>query len=120
MRRVLWCCALLFSACGTDPIDPCRDAPTYDTDIRRIVDDKCITCHAQALMGSARMGAPDTLDFDDYATIQPNLDALADAITSGREPPRDTPDAPPATSAVERQLVNEWRRCGYPEDEAAR
>jgi hypothetical protein len=115
MRRLLGLLVLV-AACSGDPPDPCAEAPTYDPDIKALVATYCIDCHAKGVMGGDRMGAPVGLDFDDYATLMANLDDFADAFTSGVEPPRDNPEAPPATSGAEREIVNEWRRCGYPEN----
>lgn len=116
MRRLLLLLALSFAACTGDDVDVCAGAPTYESDIRAILDDKCIDCHHTTVRGLNRNGAPEGIDFDDYATLADHVTAIADAITSGREPPRGTPDAPPGTTAAERDLVTDWRRCGFPED----
>ncbi len=116
MRRLFLLFALLFTACAGDEVDPCVDAPTYESGVRDVLDDKCVDCHHTSKMGIDRNGAPDTLNFDDFETLQDDVVAIADAITSGKMPPRGTPDAPPGTSAAQRDTVTEWRRCGFPED----
>jgi uncharacterized membrane protein len=118
VRGALACFAVLAAAAagceGGGPIDTCAMAPTFTNDIRpTIIEVKCIGCHSAALQGSARNGAPDGLDFDTYESTEPNIRAFADSISSGREPPMGlTP--PLATTAEERDLVIDWRTCGYP------
>lgn len=114
MRRA-WLVALLLGGCGSGGgPDICADAPTFTNDIRPIAQQKCVQCHSQTLVGDARNGAPAGLDFDTYETTQPNIQAFADAISSGREPPMGL-DPPVATSAAERDTVSRWRLCSFPE-----
>ena len=108
---------LLLAACGggDDRPDLCDQTPTFNRDIRpAIVEQKCIQCHSVTLTGPLREGAPDGMDFDDYATTKPNIEAFADAITSGRQPPRDLMPSL-ATTKEERAVASKWRVCDYPE-----
>jgi uncharacterized membrane protein len=116
VRRALWFLVLLGASCAGDDVDPCLDTPTYERGVRDVLDEKCTDCHHTSKMGLDRNGAPDALNFDDYATLANDVQAIAEAITSGRMPPRGDPEAPPGTSDVERDLVQDWRRCGFPED----
>jgi uncharacterized membrane protein len=118
-RRVinlLWVSALLIGGCGESTTsDVCASAPTFDRDIRpSLVEDKCINCHTTAKTGPERRGAPPDLNFDTYDTTLPNVDAFADAITSGRQPPPNL-EPPLSTTAEERDLVSVWRQCGFPQ-----
>lgn len=114
MRRWLWI-GLFVAACGGEPPDPCEDAPRYEPTIKALVDTHCINCHASDVSGTNRQGAPIGLDFDDFATLQPNIEQFADSFTSGLMPPRDQPTNPPLTSAGEREQVQLWRQCGFPQ-----
>lgn len=111
MRRLLL--LLLFCVgCGGgegDGPDLCADAPTYTNDIAAIAAEHCLGCHSTDLQGPARNGAPASLNWDDYATLEPNISAFADAITAGRMPQRPNPPVP----AAQRMLVDEWRSCGF-------
>ena len=105
----------LAAACGGEAgPDPCDDGPSYTNQVAPIVAEKCVTCHSRDLAGSARSGAPDGLDFDDFPTLQPVVASVADAITSGRMPPVGVGGAV-ATTAEERRIVDRWRSCGYPQ-----
>lgn len=98
-------------ACGsTAAPDTCVDAPTYARDVAPIVAEKCLSCHSSALAGPQRRGAPDGVDLDDWTLVEPRQAAVADAITSGREPPFGVE---PAVTAEERALVKEWRDCAF-------
>lgn len=117
MRRLLpliLCPWLGLLGCGgEDPPDPCLDAPTYTNQISALLRDHCLACHADSLQGPARNGAPAERTFDDWDLLQPHIADVADVITSGRMPPMDNPFVDPVSPA-QRQLVAEWRRCGYP------
>ena len=117
MRRLWLCTIFSLAACsGGDPPDICDEGPRYDPDVKAIVAARCIQCHSSNSVGVMRDGAPVGVDFDDFATLQPNIEAFAEALTSGVMPPRDSPTAPPATSAAERTQISEWRRCGFREE----
>jgi uncharacterized membrane protein len=103
--------ALAF-ACGSDKPAPCSAPPTFTRDVFPIVQMKCLPCHSSTKTGESRMGAPPGLDFDTYDATMPNQARFADAITSGLEPPMSVPQL--ATTAEERDLVSDWRRCSYP------
>jgi uncharacterized membrane protein len=96
--------------CG-DPVDPCEAAPTYTGQVAALLEARCLGCHASTLSGEARQGAPEGLDLDDLARLEPHLEQVADAITAGWMPPSD---GAPLTTREERSLVAAWRACGYP------
>jgi uncharacterized membrane protein len=116
MRRALPPLVLaLAAACGGgEPPDPCAESPTFTNAVGEISRGKCLSCHSKEVMGAARAGAPEGMDFDDYATLQPAVGPFADAITSGRMPPTG-PSGLGATTPEERRLVDKWRSCGYPQ-----
>ncbi len=112
LASIAACFVGALAACGsTEMPDPCRNAPTWGDDIQPIVERTCLTCHSSMLQGIAREGAPEGLDFDEYPTGTSTLAALADALTSGRMPPPD--DIRFETTADERLLTNDWRRCDF-------
>lgn len=118
MRRVIFTAAIgfLFACGGGDkpPADKCIDAPTYTNEIRPlIIEAKCLGCHDSSLKGVDRNNAPDHLNFETYELMQPNLTEAAAAITAGREPP-PTLMPPIMVTAEERDLVRDWRDCGFP------
>ena len=107
-----WAWILFAWGCGGETEPPtCPDPPTYIRDVRPITQRLCLPCHDSALPVDRRNGAPVGLDFDDFARIQPNAAAFADAMTSGRMPPQGQGVATPA----ERSTVSQWRSCGYTE-----
>lgn len=108
---------LLVAACGgEDPstIPPqCMTPPTFARDIAPIVERVCIRCHDEAKVNQAREGAPVGMNFNRYELITDKA-AFADAITSGRQPPRDAMPPPESVTMEERGTVGTWRTCGYP------
>lgn len=104
---------LFLAACGEDPApDPCVDAPTYTNDIAGIVEVRCLDCHSTSKVGPARQGAPEGLNYNTYDLTQPNFLAFSNALTSGRMPPPT--GGVPGTTPFERDVVDEWQRCGNP------
>ncbi len=114
MRRLLVLVCLFVGCGGAEAPDPCLDAPTYTNQIVPIVQDHCLACHDEGLQGVARNGAPMNVNFNDYASIEPNISRFADNITSGRMPPPEAENVPPINSD-QRRTVDAWRRCGYPQ-----
>jgi mono/diheme cytochrome c family protein len=84
-------------------------AVTYCADIHRIVTDNCTACHATALTGAARGGAPASLNFDTYALCRDQATTMNLSIQSGHMPPGA------ALSAADRALFNTWATGGAPE-----
>lgn len=98
-------------SCGSGA-DPCRNAPRYRVHVQPIVQEKCVGCHSSARAGDARNGAPAGVDFDSYEAVKSRQVELADAITSGRQPPVSEP-AERRPTAEERDTVNAWRACRF-------
>ena len=107
-------CLALVAGCADAPVPSACETPvTFTNDLFPVVvEPKCLPCHSETLRGTARNGAPDGVDFDTYAQVRPRAAAIADAITSGIEPPQN---APVIVTSEDRALVRAWRSCGYPE-----
>jgi hypothetical protein len=84
-------------------------AVTYCGDVHRIVTDNCVSCHATALTGAARGGAPTDLNFDTYALCHDQATTMNLSIQSGHMPPGSP------LSAADRALFNTWATGGTPE-----
>ena len=97
------------AGCGGDGNDRCAVPLTYERDIEPIATAKCANCHAP---GAERRGAPSELNYHDWPSIEPVVAEFADAITSGLMPPIGFE---PTITPEERELVIEWRACGFRE-----
>ena len=97
-----------------DPKDPpCTVSGvtfTYDSNIKGIIDRRCISCHAT---GSGVTGA-DIFDFTTYAGMKDHLDeghVLERVVVLKDMPQANATNMTPA----ERDSVNCWIQAGYPE-----
>lgn len=113
-RAIAAALLLSMSACaGTEVPDECADPPGFAEDVRPvIVQPKCSQCHSESLMGGLRNGAPEGLNFDRLDQFADRKNEFVEAITSGREPP-PTLDPPIEMTALERDLADRWRFCGF-------
>jgi len=117
------------SACGSnapaeDPpagadsgaLCPSKSTATYDNFGKAFFDTYCQGCHASALTGDARMGAPTDHTFDTLAQIRSAKSHIDQTAASG---PKATntfmPEGgAPKPTMAERQTLGEWLACGAP------
>lgn len=95
--------------CGEDTPEVCSQPVRFPALSASVLQPYCAECHSSLQQGQARNGAPEALDFDTYEDVEPVAAAVANAITSGSMPPATLPRPDPA----ERQLAEDWRRCGF-------
>ena len=98
---------------GPTTADACDGGPTWDGYAKGVLTTWCTPCHARALTGTDRQGAPAGIE----------LETLADAIQwAARIQARtvDTPSMPPGggPSEEERERLGQWLSCGLPGTEA--
>lgn len=122
MRRAWWL-AVVVACSNTVPVFgpptestcPQGSTLTYDGFARQFMESYCTRCHARALKGAARHGAPSFHDFDTLFGIKPVADhvdettAAGPAATNLGMPPDD-----PRPSLDERKQLGEWIACGMP------
>jgi hypothetical protein len=73
----------------------------------------CTQCHDSALSGDARQGAPDTLNYDEYASANAKSSQTASRVGDGTMPPT-TSDGPALSAEAEAQILD-WANCGAPQ-----
>lgn len=71
----------------TIPQLPAGQVVTWSGEIRRIVTDHCLRCHALALQGAARGGAPTSVNFDTCELTRSVAGISENQITRGWMPP---------------------------------
>lgn len=78
--------AALTSAClgpGTlNEAEPCAaDGPS-------LIAERCLGCHSAAVVGAARGGAPEGINYDDEAGIAQNAAGIREQVEAGAMPPK--------------------------------
>lgn len=107
-------CGLLFAGCG-EKIDALQETAcsqtlgqvTYVEEIEPIIERLCAGCHSSALTGSARNGAPPSVDLDSYQSL---VTWVADAnalVQNGTMPPGE-----PKASPADKELLSCWIEGG--------
>jgi uncharacterized membrane protein len=71
---------------------------------------KCTTCHSAALTGTARVGAPAGINYDNYADAKANATKGMDEVYEGSMP---LAGSPALTEAEKTQIYN-WASCDTP------
>lgn len=113
MRRLTLAPLLLSLACasgiGVDVDCPPEGTElTYENFGKAYFEQHCLECHSSSVTGTARNGAPPTVDFDQLQQIRIRLQA----IDFRRH------DMPPADrsrpSIDDQQKLSEWLACGAP------
>jgi uncharacterized membrane protein len=79
------------------------------------MDSFCTRCHATALVGAARQGAPSFHDFDTLFGIKVVADHIDETTASGPAATNTSmPPDSPKPSLEARQQLGEWIACGMP------
>ncbi len=96
-----------YGSCTSDPMDGSDNVPTYDSDIRNITYNYCITCHS-GLAPSAN------LDLNSYQNVRQSTENgnLLNRINDNNNP------MPPSGLLTDEQiqLFEDWAANGYPEN----
>lgn len=99
----------------TESVCPTTQTLTYASFGQGFFDNYCQSCHASAVTGAARNGAPADHVFDqveDIRLLADHIDELAaagPAATNAIMPPAD-----PKPSEAARTQLGEWLACGAP------
>jgi mono/diheme cytochrome c family protein len=94
---------------GDDDIDVDGGEVTYAEDIKPMLDSNCISCHAAALNGADRNGAPLGVDFDTYTAAVDSGEQANTRIKAGTMPPSGP------LSGEEMSLFQAWVDQDFPE-----
>jgi uncharacterized membrane protein len=126
MRTIIF--FIVLAGCGSEAVPvfgpptetmcpPAGTSLTYANFGKAFMDEYCITCHDQNLVGTERMGAPSFHDFDTYFGIVPVADHVDETSAGG--PAAMNRGMPPAgfkaPTDTERLMLGEWIACGLPE-----
>lgn len=75
----------------------------------------CNGCHAAALEGADRHGAPKKYNFDTVEGARKHVDDIDRLAAAGPEAANDEmPPGPPKPSLAEREQLGQWLACGAP------
>ena len=93
------------------------DGPLGDESFARpIIDPNCPRCHAAAVRGADRQGAPSSHPFDSLGEIRADAEAIDELAAAGSDRVNtDMPRSFPAPTDAERRALGEWLACGAPE-----
>jgi uncharacterized membrane protein len=101
--------------CGEkiDPVsgdfDPVDGGVTYSEDMKPILDENCIRCHASDKSGPERNGAPLSVNLDTYEGASASSEAANVRVQSGSMPPIGPLDS------ADRELFQQWVEDGAPQ-----
>lgn len=103
--------ALLLYACPptVDPGECPSGSETQQAAGKLVVQQRCATCHGTMVMGGARAGAPEDLNFDNLETVRAEADAMYGQSSEGQMPPGSP------LSIQELADMRVWLACGAPE-----
>src|SRR5918911_16984 len=110
MKRVL-VAAVLLAACGGGSEVNCPNvsqtcpspAPSFASDVRPIINARCVTCHSPGGQEAVR-------DYTTYSGVFAQRQPMLTQVYSCRMPPAGNPQ--PTTQ--ERQTIISWLVCGAP------
>jgi uncharacterized membrane protein len=123
VTRALVIAALLAGCTNTPPLFgpptesscPPGSALTYEGFAKPFMDSFCTRCHATALVGAARQGAPSFHDFDTLFGIKVVADHIDETTASGPAATNTSmPPDNPKPSQDQRRQLGEWIACGMP------
>jgi uncharacterized membrane protein len=100
---------------GTATGASCDPSLSYDNFGQSFMQSYCTNCHASALTGAARHGAPLDHDFDRFDKIQAYAEHIDEYAAAGPDNENDfmpPSGASPSPSLQERQTLGAWLACG--------
>jgi hypothetical protein len=100
----------------TESTCPSGSTLTYNNFGKPFMEHYCTRCHAVALTGAARNGAPTFHDFDSLSGIKVVSNHIDETTAAGPASVNEgMPDGDPKPTLLERQQLGEWIACGMPE-----
>lgn len=88
---------------------------TWDNFGKNFMENYCTRCHAVAVKGSARMGAPSDHNFESAPLVRLELDHIDKAAAAGPDAINTSmPPGAPTPTEDERRQLGEWVACGAP------
>ena len=93
--------------CGSDlpDVDCSGTIPAY-ADVAAF--EKCSTCHSSQRSGSARQGAPSSVNYDTESSARGKAEDAASEVNGGDMPPKNSGIT---LSADEKQALYKWALC---------
>ncbi|MCZ7684297.1 MAG: cytochrome c [Sandaracinaceae bacterium] len=99
----------------TGSVCPPGSPLTYETFGRSFFDAYCQSCHASAVTGADRQGAPSSHTYDDGEMIRAAAEEIDRLAAAGPDAVNtDMPRAFPVPTEDERRQLGEWLACGAP------
>jgi uncharacterized membrane protein len=94
---------------------PSGSTLTYESFGRALFDVYCQRCHASSVVGSARLGAPSSITYDDATSIRDRAARIDEVAAAGPDAVNTfMPPSPPRPTEEERRRLGEWLACGAP------
>ncbi|MCY1060758.1 cytochrome c [Nannocystis sp. SCPEA4] len=88
---------------------------TWDSFGKDFMANYCTRCHAVAVKGSARQGAPNDHNFESGPLVRLELDHIDKAAAAGPDAINTSmPPSAPMPTEEERRKLGEWVACGAP------
>lgn len=104
MSMVMSAC---LAACGGSTLGDCpADSTTTQSAGRKVIANRCATCHSSTASGAARAGAPTSVNYDSLEGIRLNLDSGWSEIEAKTMPQGGT------LTADEIESVRVFLACG--------
>lgn len=95
----------------------CSDGSTltWDSFGKRFMESYCTRCHATALSGTARQGAPSDHNFESAALVRMQIEHIDGQAAAGPDAVNtEMPIGAPSPTEEERLKLGEWLACGAP------
>jgi uncharacterized membrane protein len=98
---------------STHSVCPPTDPPTYASFGQGFFMTYCLACHSETLTGSARMGAPVTIDFDTRSLVRMSTSNIDKQAAWGPDAQNSImpPDDHPQPSDADRTRLGEYIAC---------
>lgn len=97
----------LVSGCGADLGECPADSAAQQAQGLEILTTRCMNCHSSQVQGSARLGAPEDLNFDDSGTVSDEAGEMWGEVEEGAMPPGG------GLSEADRELLRIYLACNY-------
>jgi mono/diheme cytochrome c family protein len=78
---------LTAAGCGDDLGECPADSAAQQAQGLEVLETKCMNCHSSQVSGSARLGAPSDLNFDDTGTVKDEAGEMWGEADEGAMPP---------------------------------
>lgn len=115
MKSALSILFLFFIAGNAFAIDPVYEGANGIK--AKVFATNCLACHASSVTGSARNGAPGSLDFDTYEAAVANAVGAISEVSGGGMPPSDS--GLPLLDGDQTTALLAWQSAGFPKASTA-